>query len=48
MMNKFSLLSTQLLNPDPQAAKARATKTNSRGITKFGRDRHLAQALLII
>ena len=38
-MYRFSALSTQWLNPDPQAAKARATRTNSRGITKLARDR---------
>ena len=48
MMYRFSTLSSQWLNPDPQAAKARATKTNSRGITKVVRDRKSAQAVLII
>ena len=38
-MYRFSAPSAQWLNPDPQAAKARATRTNSRGITWLARDR---------
>ena len=35
MMYKFNAQNTQWRNPDPQAAKARATRTNSRGRGKM-------------
>ena len=39
MRYRFSALSNQLLNPDSQAVKARAARTNSKGITRLARDR---------